>query len=413
MSTLPIPPRALPWVVVGIVLVALSLRGPIIAPTPVITQIQSELGLSAATAGLLTGLPVLLFALVTPLASKLIGRFGPEAAVLACLSGVLAGTVIRSAGPTAVVLAGTVVIGTAIAVGNIVVPVIIRRDVSWRRIPTVTAAYTAALNVGSMITALGTAPLAAAVGWRWALVAWGALTVVALVFWLVVARRRTGTPPAASTPAEPSTATGTLRQARGTTQIRRIGWWLTLAFCGQAISYYSVTAWLPTLLADTRGLSLAASGAGASLFQVAAIAGALGVPLLAARAPSWVPVTVIGALWITLPVGLLIAPEGYLVWSAVGGVAQGGGFTTIFSIVARIVRTDAEAAATSARIQGAGYLAATVGPPLVGALNAGTGGWTVPLLVVLGATLVFLAGGLLAVAETRPTHKSPSVEASQ
>ena len=48
MSTLPIPPRALPWVVVGIVLVALSLRGPIIAPTPVITQIQSELGLSAA-----------------------------------------------------------------------------------------------------------------------------------------------------------------------------------------------------------------------------------------------------------------------------------------------------------------------------------------------------------------------------
>ena len=289
MSQRSVPAHALPWAVVGIVLVALSLRGPIIAPTPVITQLQSDLGLSAATAGLLTGLPVLLFALVTPLASKLIGRFGPEAAVLACLSGVLAGTVVRSAGPAPVVLAGTVVIGAAIAVGNIVVPVIIRRDVSWRRIPTVTAAYTAALNVGSMITALGTAPLAAAVGWRWALVAWGALTVVALVFWLVVARRRTGTPPAASTPAEPSTATGTLRQARGTGQVRRIGWWLTLAFCGQAFSYYSVTAWLPTLLADTRGLSLAASGAGASLFQVAAIAGALGVPLLAARAPAWAP----------------------------------------------------------------------------------------------------------------------------
>ncbi|MEX5237960.1 MFS transporter, partial [Kocuria arenosa] len=389
-----VPARALPWVVVGIVLVALSLRGPIIAPTPVITQLQSDLGLSAATAGLLTGLPVLLFALVTPLASKLIGRFGPEAAVLTCLTGVLAGTVIRSAGPTAAVLAGTVVIGTAIAIGNIVVPVIIRRDVSWRRIPVVTAAYTAALNVGSMITALGTAPLAAAVGWRAALAAWAVLTLAALGFWLVVARRRAGTPSAApSAPAEPDTATGALRQARGTAQIRRTGWWLTLAFCGQAISYYSVTAWLPTLLADTRGLSLAASGASASLFQVAAIAGALGVPLLATRTPAWAPVAVIGALWITLPVGLLIAPEGYLVWSVLGGVAQGGGFTTIFSIVARIVRTDAEAAGTSARIQGSGYLAATIGPPLVGALNSGTGGWTVPLLVVLGATVVFLIGG--------------------
>jgi MFS transporter, CP family, cyanate transporter len=401
MSQRSVPARALPWVVVGIVLVALSLRGPIIAPTPVITEIRSDLGLSAATAGLLTGLPVLLFALATPLASKLIGRFGPETAVLVCLTGVLAGTVIRSAGPAPIVLAGTVVIGAAIAVGNIVVPVIIRRDVPWRRIPTVTAAYTAALNVGSMITALGTAPLAAVVGWRWALAAWGVLTLAALVFWLVVARRRAGTPHTTPAPAEPDTATGALRQARGTAQIRRIGWWLTLAFCGQAISYYSVTAWLPTLLADTRGLSLSASGAGASLFQVAAIAGALGVPLLAARAPAWAPVAVIGALWITLPLGLLVAPEGYLAWSIIGGIAQGGGFTTIFSIVARIVRTDAEAAATSARIQGSGYLAATVGPPLVGALNSGTGGWTVPLLVVLGATVVFLIGGLLAVAEIR------------
>ena len=402
MSQRSVPAHALPWVVVGIVLVALSLRGPIIAPTPVITQIQSDLGLSAATAGLLTGLPVLLFALATPLASKLIGRFGPEAAVLVCLTGVLAGTVIRSAGPTAAVLAGTVVIGAAIAIGNIVVPVIIRRDVSWRRIPVVTAAYTAALNVGSMITALGTAPLAAVVGWRWALAAWGLLTLVALVFWLAVARRRARTRPASpASRAEPPTTTGATGAVRGTAQIRRIGWWLTLAFCGQAFSYYSVTAWLPTLLADTRGLSLAASGAGASLFQVAAIAGALGVPLLAARAPAWAPVAVIGALWITLPLGLLIAPEGYLVWSIVGGIAQGGGFTTIFSIVARIVRTDAEAAATSARIQGSGYLAATVGPPLIGALNTGTGGWTGPLLVVLGTTVVFLVGGLLAVAETR------------
>ncbi|MFI7493622.1 MFS transporter [Kocuria sp. M4R2S49] len=402
MSTRSVPPRALAWVVTGIVLAALSLRGPIIAPTPVITQIQSDLGFSAATAGLLTGLPVLLFALITPLASKLIGRFGPEAAILVCLTGVLAGTVIRSAGPAAVVLAGTVVIGAAIAVGNIVVPVIIRRDVSWRRIPMVTAAYTAALNVGSMITALGTAPLAAVVGWRWALVAWGLLTVAALVFWLAVARRRAVAPPASpASRTEPPTTTGASGTVRGTGRIRRIGWWLTFAFCGQAFSYYSITAWLPTLLADTRGLSLAASGAGASLFQVAAIAGALGVPALTARTPAWAPVAVVGALWITLPLGLLIAPEGYLVWSAIGGIAQGGGFTVIFSLVARVVRTDAEAAGTSARIQGSGYLAATVGPPLVGALNSGTGGWTAPLLVVLGATAVFLAGGLLAVRETQ------------
>lgn len=231
--TTPRPPvqrQALPWVITGIVVVAPSLRAPIIAPTAVIGDIQAGTGLSAAGAGLLTGLPVLLFALVTPLATRVIRRFGPETAAGLCLAGILAGTVIRSAGPAAIVLAGTVLIGAAMTLGNIAVPVLIRRDVPWRRISAVTGAYSATMNVGSMATLLGTAPLAARAGWRWAIAAL-----------------------------------------------------LVLAFCGQSAAYYATTAWLPLLLPQTRGLAPAASGATASLFQVAAIVGAFGVPLLAAR----------------------------------------------------------------------------------------------------------------------------------
>lgn len=183
--------------------------------------------------------------------------------------------------------------------------------------------------------------------------------------------------------------------------MRRIGWLLALAFCGQAMAYYSVTAWLPALLADTRGLSLASSGASASLFQVAAVIGAFGVPLLAARAPAWVPVALIGALWITLPIGLMLAPGWFIAWSLIGGAAQGGGFTAIFSIVARVARSSAEAARMSARVQGIGYLAATIGPPLAGGLNTATGAWTAPLLLVLAATVVFTVGGVLAAFRAR------------
>lgn len=353
----------LPWVVAGIILVALSLRGPIIAPTPVITNIQADIGLSSVAAGLLTGLPVFLFAVVTPAASAVIRRAGPEAAVLLCLIGVLMGTIIRSLGSTPLLLVGTVVIGASITIGNIVIPVIIRRDVPWRQVSVVTAAYSAALNVGSMITAPSS--------------------------------RRTAEAPAEMLPpAEPDTAHATGR-------VRRIGWLLALAFCGQAMAYYSVTAWLPALLADTRGLSLASSGASASLFQVAAVIGAFGVPLLAARAPAWVPVALIGALWITLPIGLMLAPGWFIAWSLIGGAAQGGGFTAIFSIVARVARSSAEAARMSARVQGIGYLAATIGPPLAGGLNTATGAWTAPLLLVLAATVVFTVGGVLAAFRAR------------
>ncbi|WP_334683800.1 MFS transporter [Arthrobacter sp. CAN_A214] len=376
---------------------ALSMRGPIVAPAPVITDIQADVGLSAVGAGLLTSLPVLLFALATPLASRVIRRAGPEAAVLICLLGVLVGSGIRSVGPAPVVLIGTIVIGAAIAVGNIVVPVLIRRDVPWQRVSGVTAAYTSALNVGSMITSLGTAPLAAVVGWRWALSGWGVLALAGFIFWLVVSRRRARTPRTDSTSPSPS---------RGSGRVGRIGWLLTLAFSGQAFAYYALTAWLPTLLFETRGLSLAASGAAASLFQVSAIAGALGAAVLVTRSRPWVPVAVIGILWVSLPLGLLVVPEWYVVWSIAGGIAQGGGFTTIFSIVARATRSDGEAAVMSAKVQAWGYLAAAAGPPLAGAIHSSTGSWTAPLLLVLVATFAFCAGGLLVARETRPRRGS-------
>lgn len=415
----PSPKRgALPWAVVGgVVLVALSLRGPIVAPAPVVGDIRADLGLSTTTAGLLTSLPVLFFALATPLATRVIRRAGPELAVVVCLLGVLAGTVVRSAGPAWALFLGTVVIGAAITIGNIVVPVVIRRDVHWRRASAVTGVYTASLNVGSMITSLGTAPLAAAVGWRWALLTWGVLAAVGAVFWIWLARRRaasdaaarhrdaaeragaagSGSAGAAAPSAAPdATPESTARRVAASARISRIGWLLLLAFCGQSFSYYAVTAWLPTLLADTRGLDQAASGATASLFQIAAVVGSLGVPAIAARAPAWVPVALIGVLWATLPVGLMVAPESFTTWAIVGGVAQGGGFTAILSIIARVTRTDREAASMSARVQAGGYVAATFAAPLAGALNSATGGWTAPLGLVLVATLTFSLGGVSA-----------------
>nr|BFF15755.1 hypothetical protein GCM10025699_70580 [Microbacterium flavescens] len=149
----------------AIVLIALNLRGPIVATAPVLDQMSGSLGLTAVVAGLLTSIPVLCFAVASPAASALIGRVGPELAVTVGLAGVLAGTVLRTLGTSFWLYAGTIVIGVAITIGNVVLPVIIKRDFSPERGGFVTGIYTSALNVGSMITSLGTAPIAAVVGW--------------------------------------------------------------------------------------------------------------------------------------------------------------------------------------------------------------------------------------------------------
>ncbi|MBE4693206.1 MFS transporter [Brevibacterium casei] len=397
----------LPWIVAGIVVLALNLRTPIIAPTAVLGDIRADTGLSAAGAGLLTGLPVLLFALATPLASKTIRRLGAETTVLMCLSGVLVGTVLRSVGPTWLILLGTGVIGLAITLGNIVVPVIIRREVPWNQVGMVTGLYSAMMNVGSMVTLIGTGPLAALVGWRWAIGLWAVLALLGLGYWMILIRTRIRRTPIdgaagdtagaeAGAPAVSRTAEAKRPWREVSPEFRRIVVLLVITFSGQSIAYYTTTTWLPSILADTARLDPALAGGTASLFQVSAIVGAFGVPLLAARSRPWVPVAIVAALWLSLPLGMLRAPDAYVVWAVTGGIAQGGGFTAILSIIARTAGSDRETASGSARVQGGGYLAATLAPPFAGWLATVTHGWVVPQLLVLAATLSFTVAGLLA-----------------
>ena len=391
----------MPWfLLAGVVLFALNLRGPIVAIAPVIGQIRDDLHLSAATAGLLTSLPVLCFALATPVAAALIGRAGPERAVLISLTGILGGTLIRAQGGFAVAVIGTVVIGVAITIGNVVVPVVVRRDFPPARVGIVTGVYTATLNVGAMLTSLGTAPLADWLGWRAAITAWAVLIVVAILVWGQAAgwRRsvlgdRGPAPDVLDAPAPHSASWRSLT-----------AWLLMLAFGGQAFSYYGITTWLPTILHDLQGLDARSAGASSAVFQILAVVGALGVPLLAGR---WRPgsvVALVGLLWLAMPVGLLVDPSLWPLWSVLGGAAQGGGITIVFIIIVRMSRSDDQARGMSAFVQGGGYLLAATGPTIVGAVHEVSDGWSAPLLVVAGSVLALIAFGLIAAARVEARH---------
>ena len=378
------------WILLACIgLIALNMRGPFVAVAPVLGPMQRELGFSPVELGLLTGIPVLCFSLAAPLASLAGRRFGAELAITLTLAGVLAGVAVRSAGGGAMVMAGTVILGLAITVGNIAVPLIIRRDFSSRRQGTAMGIYTAALNVGSFATSVVTAPLAELAGWRAAIAGSAAFAIAAVGVWIFASGRRafipaaddgTGGPPAAGRPASRWITVG-----------------LTIGFAGQAISYYGVTAWLPTLLSDELGMTPAAAGAGSSLFQIMAIAGGLGVPL-AARFMSTTAVAVtLGAMWLTVPLGLLFVPQLWWLWSSLGGVAQGGGITLIFIAIIKLARDQASAGRISAIVQGVGYGVAALAPTVVGYVHSTSGTWSMPLLVILGSVLAFVISTTLSV----------------
>jgi CP family cyanate transporter-like MFS transporter len=125
--------------------------------------------------------------------------------------------------------------------------------------------------------------------------------------------------------------------------------------------------------------------------------GAFGVPLLLRRPGPRGVVLVVAAAWTALPVGLLLAPALWPLWCGIGGAAQGGGLVAIFALVVRHSRDLSESRRVSALVQGGGYVVASTGPTVVGAVHAATAGWTVPLLVVQAAiTLLAVAGTVAA-----------------
>ena len=383
--------RALPFLAV-VAVMGLMLRGPVVAVAPIAGTVRLDLGLSAVQLGLLTGLPVLCFAALTPFASLLAGRTGPRVAVLITIAGVALGTIVRSAGGVGPLFLGTILMGAFITVGNVVLPVIIRQH-RVARVGVVTGTYAAALNLGSMITSAATAPVAAAFGWQFALLFWLVFAIVAAVAWAVVLRR----PAAVGTSSAAATTTATVP---GASTPRRapsaVPYLLADAFAGQSFAYFGITAWLPTLLREQIGFSPAAAGAGASVFQLVGVAGAIAAPGIMALVGRARTMALIALLWLAFLLGLILAPEAWLAWTVVGGIAQSTGISATLTLIVVLSVDERSSRRTSAVVQGIGYALGSFGPTVIGGLRDATGAWTAPLSAGIVSVVVFGTFGVIA-----------------
>src|SRR5690606_6774681 len=110
---------------IALLLIAANLRAALTGVGPVLEIIQRDLALSAAAAGLLASLPVLVFAAFAPLA-RLARQVGAERMILIGLLLLLVGLLVRSVGGATSLFAGTVVLAVGIASTNVLLPVVIK-----------------------------------------------------------------------------------------------------------------------------------------------------------------------------------------------------------------------------------------------------------------------------------------------
>ncbi|MFF8770063.1 CynX/NimT family MFS transporter [Kitasatospora sp. NPDC015120] len=378
----------------GIVLVALNMRACLAAVSPMVAEIQHTFGLSATASGLITTVPVLFQGVGAPLTPRLTRRFGTERVVLGAVLVLGAGVLLRVLPSVAALYAGCVVIGVAIAVLNVSMPGLVKREFPDRA-AAMTGVYSTTMLVGATMAAGLSVPLEHALGggWQASLGAWSVLALVAAVAWLpqvLRARAARTVAPAASTAAAPAAS------ARPIEGIWRspLAWQISLFMGISSLLVYTLVAWMPTILAD-HGMDRGEAGLVFAFSNLVQVAGAFLVPLFAGRMTSQRALAVAMAALNGLGIAvLLIAPvPGAWVSATILGVAQGGSLGLGLAFI--VLRTDsvAGAAQLGGMSQAVGYLVAAAGPVGAGALHQLTGGWTTPLALMLVLAAVVGAAG--------------------
>ncbi|MED1440048.1 MFS transporter [Aeribacillus composti] len=152
--------------IVGIIFAAFNLRPAITSVGPLIGYIREDLGISNGVAGLLTTIPLIVFAVLSPLAPKFASRYGNETAIFAGLVVLLAGMIIRTFGAMIGLLLGTVLIGVGIAIGNVLLPGIVKERFP-DKIGLMTSVYSTAMGMLAGIASGLAIPLSEGLKFGW------------------------------------------------------------------------------------------------------------------------------------------------------------------------------------------------------------------------------------------------------
>ena len=383
-------------VLVGLLLVAGNLRAGITTVGPVLADIERDLGLTSAAASVLVSLPLLAFAVVSPFAPRLARRVGLEWALGLGLIGLAVGLVLRSLPGLALLWGGTALIGVAIAILNVVLPALVKRDFPTR-IGQITGSYSAVQSLFAALAAGVAVPVAgmSALGWRLPLGMWAVLAVVALAVLAPQLRRHTVV--ARSQDDVSVTAHDLDGGARWRSPWRSALGWQVTAFMGmQSVAFYVFITWLPSI-ETAAGVSAGEAGLHQLFLNGFGIVGSIGCSFLIPRFRDQRLLAMIApALIIVSAAGILIAPQLSGIWTSVTGVAGGASIVLALSFFGLRTSHHSQAAALSGMAQTVGYSFAAAGPIAAGALHDATGSWTPALAVVIVLQALLVVVGAFA-----------------
>ncbi|SUM35685.1 MULTISPECIES: CynX/NimT family MFS transporter [Mammaliicoccus] len=375
------------WLILfGMIFVASTLRAPLTSVGPVIELIKSDLEISNSLAGFLTTIPLILFGFVSPMVSKIVTKLTMPSTILYALVILLIGLLLRVSGDIGLFIIGTILLGVAIAFGNVCLP----SYVKWRfplQIGLFTGVYSATMNFTAGLGGGLSYPLSeiTPLGFRLSLSFWVVLTILAIIFWI---------PQVKSGKQQEVQATKEMQNKVQGPKVRmstsKLAWVVALTMAMQSMVFYTVIAWMPTILID-KGLSPTAAGYLLMLNQFSQVPMTFIFPIIASKMQNQkLLVTIVSMLFI-LGFSLLFS-QSYIVLIVgiiIAGFGMGAGFSLCMTFFSIRARTNAGSMSLSGFGQSVGYFIAAIGPFLIGFLHDLLGGWDIGIISLIIISVLF------------------------
>lgn len=375
------------WLILfGMIFVASTLRAPLTSVGPVIELIKSDLEISNSLAGFLTTIPLILFGFVSPMVSKIVTKLTMSSTILYALVILLIGLLLRVSGDIGLFIIGTILLGVAIAFGNVCLP----SYVKWRfplQIGLFTGVYSATMNFTAGLGGGLSYPLSeiTPLGFRLSLSFWVVLTILAIIFWI---------PQVKSGKQQEVQATKEMQNKVQGPKVRmstsKLAWVVALTMAMQSMVFYTVIAWMPTILID-KGLSPTAAGYLLMLNQFSQVPMTFIFPIIASKMQNQkLLVTIVSMLFI-LGFSLLFS-QSYIVLIVgiiIAGFGMGAGFSLCMTFFSIRARTNAGSMSLSGFGQSVGYFIAAIGPFLIGFLHDLLGGWDIGIISLIIISVLF------------------------
>ncbi|MEC1522115.1 MFS transporter [Neobacillus niacini] len=375
--------------IAGIVLIAFNLRPAITSLGPLVGMIQEDVGLAHWSAGLLMSLPLLVFAFMSPLVPKIANRLTNELTLIIGLTSLLIGIAIRSIPMTFFLFTGTLLAGLGIAIGNVLLPAVVK-DKFPEKFGLMTSVYSTSMGLVASLASGISVPLAvnANLGWQGAQIVWTIPVVVAILVWIFL-RKYNLKDSRALQPKKAEAPKGMWRSP--------LAWQIAIFMGFQSFLFYVTISWLPEIL-HSHGMSLETAGWLLSFTQLVGLPASFFIPVLAGRAQSQVKLAfMLGMCAIVGYSGLLLGSSYpmLIVSIALIGFALGGAFPLALSYIGLRARNANQAAELSGMTQSTGYILAAVGPLFIGYLYDMAHSWTIPILTLIGVSVVVIVFGML------------------